>query len=392
MSSVVIANVTKEFGRRRSVSVLKGVSLNVNKGELLVLLGPSGCGKTTLLRTIAGLEAPSGGSVSIGDQTVVDVENRVSVATHKRDVGMVFQNYALWPHMKVIDNVAYPMRARKVKTAEARQAAREVLALLHCEHLADRYPSELSGGQQQRVALGRSLVGFPRTVLFDEPLSNLDAQLRRDVRSEIHRIHNELGFTAVYVTHDLVEAVELGDRIAVMREGVIEQDGTPSEVYERPRTPYVAEFLGIENRIRCTWAGGVPSAESNVGFDGAWGSLSPGNGQYDVFIRASDIEVVPADMLRSPGVYECRITGGVLNDVLYGGGALHYVIDAGNLRLTVTGTLESGKSLTVGDLVTCCFPANTALLYPTAVDEGSQPVLVGAAGVHSEPLAVGEVS
>ena len=236
--SVEVENLVKTFGAARA---LDGVSLSVEPGELFFLLGPSGCGKTTLLRHIAGFYRPDAGRVLIGGEDVTETP------PHRRDTGMVFQSYALWPHMTLAENVAFGLEMRKVPKAEAARRVREALAAVKMDDKADRKPNQLSGGQQQRVALARALVVQPRCLLLDEPLSNLDAKLRLEMRTEIRRICKEAGLTAVYVTHDQKEALSIADRIAVMNAGRVEQVGTPLDVYRRPKSAFVASFIGEAN-------------------------------------------------------------------------------------------------------------------------------------------------
>ena len=247
---VSVRDLSKSFGPRgKEVAVLRDVQLDVIDGELLVLLGPSGCGKTTLLRSLVGLERPNSGRIDLGGSCVVDTERGIFVPPNRRDVGMVFQNYALWPHMKVRKNVAYPLRSRGKRGASNDGRVEEVLDIVQCGHLADRYPPELSGGQQQRVSLARALAASPALLLLDEPLSNLDALLRVELRAQLRLLHRKLRFTGVHVTHDQEEAIALGTRVAVMNAGCIEQIGDPIEVYRAPATEYVADFLGARNRI-----------------------------------------------------------------------------------------------------------------------------------------------
>lgn len=217
---------------------VKGVDLEIPKGEFTVLVGQSGCGKSTLLRTIAGLEEIDEGSIEIDGEVVNDV------APKDRDIAMVFQNYALYPYMTVFDNIAFGLRARKTPSAEIEAKVAEASRMLSIDHLLERYPRQLSGGQLQRVAIGRAIVRQARIYLFDEPLSNLDAQLRDEMRGEIKRLHRELGKTMIYVTHDQIEAMTMADRIVLLRDGKIEQQGSPLDLYERPATKYVAGFLG----------------------------------------------------------------------------------------------------------------------------------------------------
>lgn len=237
--NISIRNVSKGFG---TTPVLRGVSLEIPDGELFFLLGPSGCGKTTLLRLIAGFHGPDAGEIWMGDRRVDDVP------PHGRNAGMVFQNYALWPHLTVEENVGYGLEVRRVGPAERRERVREALAMVRMEALAGRSPNQLSGGQQQRVALARALVVRPDVLLLDEPLSNLDARLRLEMRDEIRRLHSELRITTVYVTHDQKESLALAGRIAVLRDGRVEQLGRPREIYRRPASRFVADFIG-----ECNW-------------------------------------------------------------------------------------------------------------------------------------------
>ncbi|MCF6301817.1 MAG: ABC transporter ATP-binding protein [Devosiaceae bacterium] len=235
-------NVVKKFG---DVVALKGLTLDIVPGELVTLLGPSGCGKTTTLRLIAGLEAVSQGTISIGGEDVTHL-----TATY-RNVSMVFQSYALFPHMSVMENVAYGLKVASIPEKEARGKAQEGLAMVGLEGFGDRLPSELSGGQQQRVAVARAVVLEPEVLLLDEPLSNLDAKLRRHVREQIRKIQQDLNLTAVYVTHDQEEAMAVSDRIIVMKNAEIAQMGTPSELYNEPNSEFIADFIGDANLVNC---------------------------------------------------------------------------------------------------------------------------------------------
>ena len=238
-SSLEIAGINKRFGNGdKSVEVLRRVDIHVAPGEFLILVGPSGCGKSTLLNIIAGLDDPTEGEVRIGGKNVVGMPPR------DRDIAMVFQSYALYPTMSVADNIGFALEMRKMPKAERQKRIDEVAAMLQISHLLDRRPSQLSGGQRQRVAMGRALARQPQLFLFDEPLSNLDAKLRVEMRAEIKRLHQTSGITSVYVTHDQVEAMTLGSRIAVMKGGVVQQLGTPDEIYNHPANTYVATFIG----------------------------------------------------------------------------------------------------------------------------------------------------
>jgi ABC-type Fe3+/spermidine/putrescine transport system ATPase subunit len=233
-----------------SVPAVRGVSFNVLPGEQLTLLGPSGCGKSTTLRAIAGLEKPTSGEIRIDGVPVYSSARQVNIPAEKRRLSMVFQSYAIWPHMTVFDNVAYGLRVRRASAPEIKEKVGRALGLVQMSEFASRRASQLSGGQQQRVALARAFVFSPSVLLFDEPLSNLDAKLRADMRIELRDLQHRLGITSVYVTHDLEEALAMSDRIAVMRDGVIEQTGTPDEIYRLPRNAFVADFVGSANLIR----------------------------------------------------------------------------------------------------------------------------------------------
>lgn len=240
MVEVRLEGVTKSFGK---VVAVDGATLTVRDGELFTLLGPSGCGKTTLLRIIAGLEHPDAGRVYFGDRDVT------SMKAYERRAVMVFQNYALWPHMKIYDNVAFGLRLMRLKREEISKRVRRALEMVRLEGFEDRYPNQLSGGEQQRVALARAIVVEPEVLLLDEPLSNLDAKLRVEMREELKRIQRELKTTTIYVTHDQEEALSISDRVAVMNRGRIHQVGTPHEVYDEPVDPFVASFIGRASTV-----------------------------------------------------------------------------------------------------------------------------------------------
>jgi putative spermidine/putrescine transport system ATP-binding protein len=261
---------------------LNGLDLAVQPGELLALLGPSGCGKTTALRMLAGFEQPDSG------QVLVDGSDVTPVPAHRRDAGMVFQSYSLFPHLSALDNVAFGLRMRKVGTAERRSRAAELLELVGLPDHGDRYPHQLSGGQQQRIALARALVLRPRVLLLDEPLSALDAKVRLTLREEIRRLQQELGITTLFVTHDQEEALSMADRVAVMRDGRLEQCAAPAELYERPATAFVAEFVGTMNRI--------PGRTGDDGVVEVLGRRLPIDGdapvgEVDVLVRPEAVQV-----------------------------------------------------------------------------------------------------
>ena len=249
MARVSIERLCKQFTGAPPTNAADHLDLQIEDGEFLVLLGPSGCGKTTTLRCLAGLEAPDSGRIRFGERRVFDAAAGIDIAPDKRNIGMVFQSYALWPHMTVRRNIEYPLIVKKLKHGLREGWVDEMVKLVDCEKLLDRYPGQLSGGQQQRVSLARGLVARPDLLLLDEPLSNLDALLRDQVRSQLHELHGRLGFTAVFVTHDQGEALALADRLAIMRSGRIEQLDTARNVFECPTTEYVANFIGMNNRF-----------------------------------------------------------------------------------------------------------------------------------------------
>jgi ABC-type Fe3+/spermidine/putrescine transport system ATPase subunit len=236
--------IQRLFKRFKNVVAINHIQLEVNKGEMLTLLGPSGCGKTTTLRCIAGLERPDDGDIVIDGKPML---SRGFVQPSKRGIGMVFQNYAVWPHMKVLNNVTYGLKLQKISRQEIHEKAQQVLGLVGLDGLEDRYPAQLSGGQQQRVALARALVGNPKVLLLDEPLSNLDAKLREELRFEIKSLVRRMGITSVYVTHDQAEAMVISDRIAVMDSGNVVQIGNAQEIYQKPANRFVADFIGTMN-------------------------------------------------------------------------------------------------------------------------------------------------
>ncbi|MGE5250868.1 MAG: ABC transporter ATP-binding protein [Bacteroidota bacterium] len=240
-TTITIKNLSKHFG---NVAAVNNVSLTIEAGSFLTLLGPSGCGKTTLLRCVAGLEDPDGGEIYIGNKLVFSHTKGVSVPAGQRELGMVFQNYALWPHMKVDKNIAFALEIQKLGKEEMQNRIRQSLAEVKMDGFEDRYPREMSGGQQQRIALARMLAYRPKVFLMDEPLSNLDARLRMDMRAELKRLHYSSGATTIYVTHDQVEALTMSSYVAVMKDGVIQQVDTPDRIYHFPANLFVADFIG----------------------------------------------------------------------------------------------------------------------------------------------------
>lgn len=327
MPDVELQGITKRFG---GFTALKNISLQVEKGEFLSLLGPSGCGKTTTLRIIAGFEEPSEGSVFIRGQQVNDVP------PYMRNIGMVFQNYALFPHKTVFGNVAYGLKMRQIPKTEVMRRVEEILDMVKLSGLGDRKPHQLSGGQQQRVALARALVIRPDVLLLDEPLSNLDAKLREEMRVETKRIQQNVGITTTYVTHDQVEALSMSDRVVIMDQGSVVQVGSPRAVYESPNNPFVADFMGQSNQIEGEIIS-VGESESQIRADSGlrlFVKTSPGfqkSRRIRVFVRIEALDLFP-EPPREPG----NAFEGKLESVSYhGSSTLYYVqIKEGN-RLVV---------------------------------------------------------
>lgn len=285
MSQVKIVNVTKQFGEVKAVNCFNEI---IKDGEFVSILGPSGCGKTTMLRMIAGFEKASEGEIYIGDSIVSSDKSNVFVPPEKRGIGMVFQSYAVWPHMNVFDNIAYPLKIKKIPKDEMKKKVNKALEIVHLDQYAERFPSQLSGGQQQRVALGRALVGEPELLLLDEPLSNLDAKLRESMRFEIKEIQKKLNMTVIYVTHDQGEAMAMSDRIIVMNKGIIQQVDIPNNIYEKPYNEFVADFIGKVNFIKgISNDGEVQLTEigCNINYD------SPINGNIVLAVRPENISL-----------------------------------------------------------------------------------------------------
>ena len=299
MASVSFRNIEKSFGKTK---IIHGISFDIQDGEFVVLVGPSGCGKSTLLRMLAGLEEISGGDIAVDDKVVNDLESK------DRDIAMVFQSYALYPHMTVRDNMAFSLKLRKADVSITNERVNKAAKILNLDVLLDRFPRELSGGQRQRVAMGRAIVRDPKVFLFDEPLSNLDAKLRVSMRAEIKALHQRLKTTTVYVTHDQIEAMTLADRIVVMHDGIIEQIGTPLELFDKPGNLFVAQFIGspsmnvFEGKLRSVDGNYVvealgvdwPVEHASQGRDGQ--SVSYGIRPGDISIKTSG-QGIPAKVI-----------------------------------------------------------------------------------------------
>ncbi len=317
VTRIEVKDLVVRYGDQVAVN---GVSFTVGRGEHLTLLGPSGCGKTTTLRAVAGLESPSSGRISIDGQTMYDSSQRKNVHTEHRGVSMVFQSYAVWPHMTVFDNVAYGLRVRKLGAEEVKANVERALDLVQMRHLADRGASKLSGGQQQRVALARAIAFSPTVVLFDEPLSNLDAKLRAEMRVELRELQRRLGITSVYVTHDQEEALAISDRVIVMNVGVIEQIGTPEEIYNKPRSRFVADFVGSANLIKGKSVGeGLFAAEGGPTLK-VMAPHKPHGNESEVAVRTAYIDLEP----RSGDNH----VPGKVRQRLFHGDFVQYVIDS----------------------------------------------------------------
>ena len=313
---IELRDVTKRYG---DLVANDRLNLKVKRGELITLLGPSGCGKTTAMRCITGHHRPDEGRVIIGEQDVTDVP------THKRDLGMVFQNFALFPHMTVYDNVDFPLMIRRLSKDQRRQMVLDALRLIRMEELGDRLPRQLSGGQQQRVGLARALVYRPKVLLLDEPLSNLDAKLREEMRFEIKEVTTQLEMTAVYVTHDQSEALALSDRVAVMNEGRIQQIGSPQEIYQRPRTLFVADFIGLSDFMEGK-VSAVEGDRAHISVNGLdLAVLTPEDlvveQSVTLFIRPNNVELLKTDSNASENTFE-----GTVRKTTYLGDSIDYRI------------------------------------------------------------------
>ncbi len=331
------------------VTAVDRVSFNIGPGELVTLLGPSGCGKTTTLRAIAGLETPSDGTIRLNSQTVYAGRERLNVPAEKRGVSMVFQSYAIWPHMTVFENVAYGLRVRKLPQAEVKQNVDRVLDMVQMQQYADRPSSKLSGGQQQRVAVARAIAFSPNVVLFDEPLSNLDAKLRAEMRVELRELQRRLDITSLYVTHDQEEALAISDRVIVMNGGKIEQLGSPEDIYDRPGSHFVADFVGSANMIPGRVTGEGP--DGDLLYEMAGGTtirvMRPADGR----IAGGTVALRSAYIHFDQGAGQQNRVPGTIHRRMFHGDFIQYVIDwpAGQLivRRPPTELLAEGSAVTV---------------------------------------------
>ncbi len=357
MPGLQLVNLLKQFGKTTAVD---HINLEIQDGEILTMLGPSGCGKTTTLRCIAGFTIPNDGDIFLGDRNVT------TLPAEKRDIGFVFQNYALWPHMTVFDNLAFGLRLKHIPSSEIKTKIDRVLDMVQLGGFTKRYPRQLSGGQQQRIALGRALVIEPSVLLFDEPLSNLDAQLREEMRFEIRELQKKLGITAVYVTHDQAEALALSDRIAVMNKGVITQIGTPEQIYSQPSNRFVAGFIGLSSFVEGT----VAQVNSTTGY----AVVSVGeatiirvpeqnlkeNQKVTMAIRPEYITVQTAPA--KPVPENANVLAGKVIRAAYLGDVIDYRIGLGQWQLRVH--TESDKMMYPGDTVQLVIPPERITLIP----------------------------
>ena len=353
MASLEVSGVCKRYG---NFQALDNLSLHVDPGEVMVLLGASGCGKTSLLRMIGGFMQPDAGEIRIDGDLVASA--RVMVPPEKRRLSMVFQSYAVWPHKTVFENLAYGLRLKKVPDATMRARVTQALEMVRMGGTAERYPAELSGGQQQRVALARALVLEPRLLLFDEPLSNLDASLREHMRFEIKAMLKELGITGIYVTHDQDEAMVLGDRIAVMAKGRIEQIGTPVDIYHDSRTPFVAGFVGLANVFEAEVTGEAPGGLLRVEVPGLGQMIArPApeggrSGRGQVFIRPESLHF---------GTGENRLRG-VIKRRSFLGASTDFLIDVGGHALRVIAASDDENLPEAGEVTLCVKPERCLFL------------------------------
>lgn len=344
---LTLENITKVFpprGAGSEVTAVRDINLGIEKGELVTLLGPSGCGKTTTLRMIAGFEFPTNGNITLDGREIN------SLPPHKREMSMVFQSYAIFPHLTVFENIAYGLNVQRQPKSVIKQRVNKVLELVHLEGYGDRAPTQLSGGQQQRVALARALIMEPKVLLMDEPLSNLDAKLREEMRTEIRRIQKEMNITSIYVTHDQIEAMTLSDRIVVMNQGLIEQIGTPLEIYRFPNSRFVANFIGRANFIP-----GEVQARSN-------GTL-----EVKVFGETLKLSKIQRDfkkqeavtLIMRPEMVEVKKSGGIFSGsirrAVYLGNVIEYDVEVSGHLITgletdprVTEIFPVGEQVTIG--------------------------------------------
>ena len=376
-----VVNLEKYFRRQQGsqVAAVDSVSLDIEPGSMVAVLGPSGSGKTTLLRCIAGLETPTGGQVWSGGQLLSSGERGILVPPEKRNFGMMFQSYAVWPHMTVFGNVAYPLKVRRLPKAEIEERVTRMLRVVGIENLRDEYPSNVSGGQQQRVALARCLVRDPKFILFDEPLSNVDAKVREELRVELLAMHKRLGFAGLYVTHDQEEAMVISDRIMVMDEGKVIQFDTPRQVYRRPRSRFVATFVGVANmwegKVKldgrgpatttvATKVGDMVVANENVP-DG----LASNGDDVIVMARPEGLSVAAE---RPSDSRDATVMPGVLRAEMFRGSHSELLVDVGNHTLRVRN--NQSQALVEGSAVFVIASSGALCLLPPSEGPTAEPI------------------
>jgi iron(III) transport system ATP-binding protein len=367
MAMIKIENLNMHYQTDEgSVHAVRGVNFNIAEGEFFTLLGPSGCGKTTTLRALAGLERPTGGTISIDGKTMFSEDRRINVPAHRRDIGMVFQSYAIWPHMDVFENVAFPLREMRGRMSKSalREKVLGALSLVQLDGYEDRPAPFLSGGQQQRLALARALVKEPKVLLLDEPLSNLDAKLREEMRGELRDLVKRLGITTVYVTHDQLEALTMSDVVAVMSEGEVMQESTPFDIYEAPANRFVAGFIGTTNfldgRIEAAVNGHVTVSTSC----GAMTCVPPdGAGPGDtvtVIVRPEDVHLAANGGNGSESGE--NILSGEVAEVMFLGEALECQVVIGDTRMRLK--LHPSTRIAAGEKIDLAIPVDRCLVLP----------------------------
>lgn len=348
MGEIRIEHITKKFNDFTAVDDL---SVHIHNGEFFTILGPSGCGKTTMLRMVAGFIKPTEGEITINQSVISSSEKGIFIPPEKRNIGMVFQSYAVWPHMTVFDNVAYPLKIKKLPKKEIREKTEQILSLTGLKDLTYRYPYQLSGGQQQRVALARSLVMNPPVLLLDEPLSNLDAKLKEKMRFEIKELQRRIGVTIIYVTHDQSEALVMSDRMMVMNAGTIQQVGTPEEIYANPENTFVADFIGLTNLVSCELKEGKACFGGN---ELLLDSSQAIEGEVFMSIRPSEITIHQQKEVP-------KTLKGVVDRAVYLGDIMDYLITVSGVTFRVQ---SKNRSIRNGDTVWMELDQENLLFFP----------------------------